>query len=391
MEEKSYSQMRQEFIEFYHSEVVKALSAYNKKRQKEYPKLIAFVTAWFSFLALFASLIIYPKLGLYIAPVVIVSWSVLIYLSRDELKKNNGHAVVEANVEQELKSKFMEKFLRIFFSELASDNGVKSLGKNFDVQKFIRKQIVLNPFPILTLGDIISGIFKNVRIDIFESDTRFYTRDILMVAAFLSVLLGFMGFMLIQIVLVFILVILAAVFKINMVFSFMSIISLVSVLILLLLLVFGKKIFQYSPFRGVVIEFNMNKPFKGHTFFHENSLRAKKIPFDKKKYKKVNLESVTFEKKYNVYSDDQIEARYLFTTAFMERIENLSFAFKAKYVRGSFKDDKLVLAIHTGKDMFAMGSDSKDTDAHTFEILYDEMISVLQIVDALKLNEHTGL
>ena len=151
------------------------------------------------------------------------------------------------------------------------------------------------------------------------------------------------------------------------------------------------KAIQNGSFRGVIISFEFNKPFKGHTFFHENSFTSKKIPFDKKKYQKVNLESVTFEKKYNVYSNDQIEARYLFTTAFMERIENLCFAFKAKYVRGSFKDDKLVLAIHTGKDMFAMGSDSKDTDAHTFEILYDEMISILQIVDELKLNEHTGL
>ena len=75
----------------------------------------------------------------------------------------------------------------------------------------------------------------------------------------------------------------------------------------------------------------------------------------------------------------------------MERIENLSFAFKAKYVRGVFKDNKLTLAIHTGKDMFAMGSDFKDSDAHTFENLYDEMISILQIVDVLKLNEYTGL
>ena len=387
MEEKSYSQMKQEFIEFYHNEVVKALPKYNKKRKEEYPKLIVFMIGWFSFLALFASLIIYPKLGLYIAPIVVVSWAAMFYMERENLKKNNGQAVIESNMEQELKSKFMDKFLHIFFGKLTSDNGIKSLGQTFDVQKFIRKQTILNPFPIVMLGDVISGVFKNTRIGIYEIDTRFYSRDMLILIAFLAVFISFMGGAFLFTLygfLVMLLDITGTTFLNGTRFIFL-------IPIIILLLLFCKKIFQYAPFQGVIIEFNMNKPFKGHTFFHENSLRAKKIPFDKKKYKKVNLESVTFEKKYNVYSDDQIEGRYLFTTAFMERIENLSFAFKAKYVRGSFKDDKLILAIHTGKDMFAMGSDSKDTDAHTFEILFDEMISVLQIVDALKLNEHTGL
>ena len=75
----------------------------------------------------------------------------------------------------------------------------------------------------------------------------------------------------------------------------------------------------------------------------------------------------------------------------MERVSNLKFAFKAKYVNGSFKNNKLTLAIYTGKDMFAMGNDFKDTNEQTFEELYEEMISILQIVDELKLNEHTGL
>lgn len=151
------------------------------------------------------------------------------------------------------------------------------------------------------------------------------------------------------------------------------------------------KILQYKAFRGVVVQFDMNKEFKGHTFFHENSFNAKKIPFNKQKYNKVDLESITFENKYNVYSTDQIEARYLLTPSMMERIENLKFTFKAKYVRGSFKANKLTLAIHTGKDMLAMGSDYKDSDANTFQELYDEMISILKIVDELKLNEHIGL
>ena len=75
----------------------------------------------------------------------------------------------------------------------------------------------------------------------------------------------------------------------------------------------------------------------------------------------------------------------------MERIEGLSFAFKAKSVRGSFMNNKLTLAINTGRDMFSMGGDFKESDSNVFMQLYDEIISVLQIVDELKLDEHTGL
>ena len=158
-----------------------------------------------------------------------------------------------------------------------------------------------------------------------------------------------------------------------------------------LAVIFIWKIFQYSPFRGLLIEFDFNKNFSGHTIFYEKSFTSKKIPINQNKLKKVNLESITFADKYDVYSTNQIEARYILTPAFMERIENLHFAFKAKYVRGAFNNNTLTLAIHTGKDMFAMGNDFTDTNTHTFETLYDEIISVLNIADELKLNEHTGL
>ena len=144
-------------------------------------------------------------------------------------------------------------------------------------------------------------------------------------------------------------------------------------------------------FRGLIVEFQMNKNFEGHTFFLEKSLSAKKIPINSSVFKEVKLEMSEFSKNYTTYSDNQVEARYLLTTAFMERICNLNLAFKAKFVRGAFKDDKLTLAIDCGKDMFAMGSNFKTSSSKTFSQLYDEMISILKIIDELKLNERTGL
>jgi hypothetical protein len=72
-------------------------------------------------------------------------------------------------------------------------------------------------------------------------------------------------------------------------------------------------------------------------------------------------------------------------------LENLKFAFHANFVRGSFKDNKLILAIDTGKDMFAMGNDFKESNAQTFRELFDEIVSIMKIVDQLEIDKQIGL
>lgn len=60
--------------------------------------------------------------------------------------------------------------------------------------------------------------------------------------------------------------------------------------------------------------------------------------------------------------------------------------------RGAFlKWVMFVIILFTFLIMFAMGSDTKDTNPETFKILYEEMISMLQIIDTLKIDVSTGL
>ena len=74
-------------------------------------------------------------------------------------------------------------------------------------------------------------------------------------------------------------------------------------------------------FQGLFIHLTMNKNFSGKTIVQAdaggvgNWLRDKLGGMDT-----VNLEDPRFEKIFEVYSDDQIEARYLLTTSFMERL-----------------------------------------------------------------------
>ena len=57
----------------------------------------------------------------------------------------------------------------------------------------------------------------------------------------------------------------------------------------------------------------------------------------------------------------------------------------------SFKNNKIVIAIHTGRDMFEMVKAFSKTGKETFIELFKEIASVLDIIEQLKLNKKIGL
>ena len=144
--------------------------------------------------------------------------------------------------------------------------------------------------------------------------------------------------------------------------------------------------------RAIIVEFDIPKHFKGMTCVYEKSPNADKVIHQKIEFmEQVHLEDVKFDALHKVYSTDQIEARYLLTTAFIDRFLMIKTTFKAKYIRAEFSDGKLTLVIGTDKDLFSMGDISNKIAFNTFFILFEELYSVLALVDTLKLNQKTGL
>ena len=110
------------------------------------------------------------------------------------------------------------------------------------------------------------------------------------------------------------------------------------------------------------------------------------------KLENVQLEDSVFNKKYSVYSSDQIEGRYLVTTAFMERFKNLQTAFKSKTIKCAFANDKIYFAIQTNKNVFEIGNTFKSLEnPKTIETFFNEIISIYILIDYFKLNEKTGI
>lgn len=154
----------------------------------------------------------------------------------------------------------------------------------------------------------------------------------------------------------------------------------------------GKHRVIVTKFNGVLIRLQMNKKFSGQTVVLRDwgIFNKLHLPFDK--LQKVALEDVRFEREFEVYSDNQIEARYVLTTAFMERMIKLKKAFRGKKIRFSFFDNQVLIAVSTSKNLFEPGSLftsilSRARMANVFNQFY----SVLSVVDILKLNIKTGL
>ena len=106
----------------------------------------------------------------------------------------------------------------------------------------------------------------------------------------------------------------------------------------------------------------------------------------------IKLEDPEFSKKYRAYSTDQVEGRYLITPAFMERFKNLQTAFGSKNAKCSFCGDSLIFAISTNKNLFEIGNlfHSIENPKQMTEF-FNELSSILALIDYFKLDEKTGL
>ena len=106
----------------------------------------------------------------------------------------------------------------------------------------------------------------------------------------------------------------------------------------------------------------------------------------------VKLEDVEFDKRFQVASEDQLEARYLVTPAFMGRLKDLQTSFGTNKVKCSFFNNKIMFAISTNEDLFEVGnlfvplSNSKQMTK-----FFNEMTSILEMVDHFKLDQKIGL
>ncbi len=142
----------------------------------------------------------------------------------------------------------------------------------------------------------------------------------------------------------------------------------------------------YTEFQGVLISIEIPKKFTGHTIINEKSI------FSGGPYKEVKLEDPEFAKRFIVRSNDQVEARYLLTTAFMQRYKGIQRAFRGSSICASFLDNKLLLAVGVNKDLFSLGDLNKPADdTKQFTVFLNEIVSIFEMIEDLKLYQDIGM
>lgn len=138
----------------------------------------------------------------------------------------------------------------------------------------------------------------------------------------------------------------------------------------------GIGIYKGCVFKGVVFKFYIPKHFEGHTIISEEKLILGN------EYKSVKLEDFEWAKQVNVYSNSQIESRYLLTPLLMERIKTLKKIYSAKKVSISFRHGTVLVALDIGHDIFETCSLLKKIENKaSWKIMF------FQIYYALKLYE----
>ncbi len=372
---KTKTELKTQVREFYEMLVEPDMPEYDKTRKKDFPIYTAFTLLLVGILLLFTSGI-FGYIMVVFALILIFS-SVIVIKILD--KKDTTY--IETNYEDKLKKEYMPAFLDIF----GNLKWKKYFAKNIkDVFGKLKSSKIFPNFLIPQLDDTISGNYADVNIDILEVKTDFFALNIFSAIgyAFAGIIFAALFFSFTFVLPVTILTLMHT--KLTAIYTILYLSG------VLLWIIY--RVISCQSLKAIVVYFKLPKNFTGQTFVYENASSSNKLIFKGRKgYEAVKLEDLEFEKRYNVYSTNQIEARYLLTTGFMERFLNIKTAFNAKYIRAEFKDGELTLVIGVNKDLFQMGGLTKQTTGLTFLQLFEELYSILSLVEYFKLDEKTGL
>lgn len=131
-------------------------------------------------------------------------------------------------------------------------------------------------------------------------------------------------------------------------------------------------------FKGFMFVADFNKDFSARTvvardtLFHFGSNRVK-------------LENVEFEKRFDVYSSDQVEARYILSPSMMERLVALDKKFGDNVV-ASFYHSSVIIGISNSHNHFEASLWTPITDAGTLQREFNIISALTGIIDDLNLN-----
>jgi len=139
-----------------------------------------------------------------------------------------------------------------------------------------------------------------------------------------------------------------------------------------------------TVFRGQLIRMHFPREFLGVTIVRRdagvfNAFGGGQL--DGKKLERVRLVASEFEKAFEVWGTDQVEARYLLHPVMMERLIALETGLHGKRIRCAFEGGDLLVAVEGG-NLFEPGDMFKPlVDPSRARRIVDEIASVVKVMD----------
>ena len=149
----------------------------------------------------------------------------------------------------------------------------------------------------------------------------------------------------------------------------------------------GKNRRLVTVFHGVVMGYQFARPFTSTTLVRQdmglfNGLINLGSRFTGLKLEPVKMVHPDFERRFEVVSTDQVEARYLLHPAFCERLMEMEEAFNGNNMRLAFAQGRVVVVIET-RDMFESGGIDAEGDDARFATTIDQLGSLIDLTQTL--------
>lgn len=141
----------------------------------------------------------------------------------------------------------------------------------------------------------------------------------------------------------------------------------------------------YHTFRGMFCWTSFNKKLEGHTVILPKNINSKinrSINHAFKKEEEIILENPDFVKNFNVYATNQIEARYVLSASFMEKIVHLKNTLD-RDIMVSFTNEKMYLAVYNPHGLFSFSGKTLESIKVIEELVID-INAAISIVDDFK-------
>ena len=137
-----------------------------------------------------------------------------------------------------------------------------------------------------------------------------------------------------------------------------------------------------TVFRGSLISLKFPKEFLGTTIVKRDAGIFNMFR-ENKELKRVGLGASSFEKIFEVYGTDQVEARFLVHPVFMQKLIDLEKAFKGGKVRCAFNAGDLLIALE-GRDHFEIGGMfSNLVDKERVQRMAGDVTTVMGLIDTV--------